>query len=182
MSGVAMDAIWKNHRGPDADLFAMVADEVYAEIGIRGADMNRTIEPDGRPGLPLTAFGLFLGLDDAAKLGRLLGAGGVHGGEQLLDPQVVAEALDTTPAKGLETGQTTTDGDTTYHLTYWMQGYASRDSGFMRLPTMRGYGGNIVQPLPNGMTAFRFAHDEPGEDDRYDALKLARIADKLEAF
>ena len=182
MSGAAMDAVWKAHAGPQADLFVMVADEVYREIGIRGADMNRTIEPDGGLGLPLTAFGLFLGLDDVAKLGRLLSAGGVHGGEQLLDPLVVADALDTSPTKGLATGQMSSDGDITYHLTYWMLAYRSRQSGPMRLPTMRGYGGNVIQPLPNGMTAFRFAHDEPGEDDRYDALKLARIADKLEAF
>jgi hypothetical protein len=47
---------------------------------------------------------------------------------------------------------------------------------------MRGYGGNIVQPLPNGMTAFRFAHDAPDDDERYDVLKLARIADALQPF
>lgn len=182
MAGAAMDAIWRRHKGPDADLFAMVADEVYRPIGIRGADMNRTIEPDGSRGLPLTAFGLFLGIDDIAKLGRLLTHGGRHNGEQLLDPVLVREALDTAPDKGLATGHRTTDGDVTYHLAYWMQGYNSQASGFMRLPTMRGYGGNIIQPLPNGMTAFRLAHDTPDEDERYDALKLARIADTIKPF
>ena len=182
MSGVAMDVIWKGHAGPQADIFAMVADEVYRAIGIRGADMNRTLERDGKLGLPLTAFGLYLGLDDVAKLGRLLTAGGVHDGERLLDASVVKEALDTSAQKGLATGHTTTDGDITYHLAYWMQGYRSQNGGFMRLPTMRGFGGNIIQPLPNGMTAFRFAHDTPDADERYDALKLARIADVLEPF
>ena len=52
----------------------------------------------------------------------------------------------------------------------------------MRLATMRGYGGNIIQPLPNGMTAFRLAHDTPDADERYDALKLARIADAVRPF
>jgi hypothetical protein len=182
MSGVAMEAIWKRERGPDADLFAMVADEVYRTIGIRGADMNRTIETDGSLGVPLTAFGLFLGLDDVAKLGRLLNAGGVHKDERLLDTAVVAEALDGSMDKGLETGQTSNDGDVTYHLTYWMQAYRTRDGRMIRLPTMRGYGGNIVQPLPNGMTAFRFAHDAPDDDERYDAIKLARVAEKLKGF
>ena len=182
MSGVVMDAVLKRHMGPGADLFAMVADEVYRPIGIRGTDMNRTIEPGGGLGLPLTAFGLYLGLDDVAKLGRLLTAGGVHKDEPLLDASVVAEALDASPGKGLDTGHKTTDGDITYHLAYWMQGYQSRSSGFMRLATMRGYGGNIIQPLPNGMTAFRFAHDTPDTDERYDALKLARIADAVKPF
>ena len=63
-----------------------------------------------------------------------------------------------------------------------MLAYRSRRSGLMRLPTMRGFGGNIIQPLPNGMTAFRFGHDAPDEDERYNALRLARIAEKLEAF
>ncbi|MEM7123759.1 MAG: hypothetical protein AAF563_20955 [Pseudomonadota bacterium] len=179
MAGVAMDAVWKRHRGPDADLFAMVADEVYQPIGIRGADMNRTLESGGALGVPVTAFGFFLGLDDIAKLGRLLHDGGMHDGEQLLDPSLVREALDPSPDKGLPTGHTTTDGDITYHLAYWMQGYNSRERGFMRLATMRGYGGNIIQPLPNGMTAFRLAHDTPDADERYDALKLARIADAV---
>ena len=47
---------------------------------------------------------------------------------------------------------------------------------------MRGYGGQFIQILPNRMTAFRFAHDAVQPDARYDPLKLARIADAIQAF
>jgi len=180
MSGVAMDAVWKRHRGPKADLFAMVADEVYAPLGIRGVDMNRTIEPGETTGVPLTAFGLFLGLDDVAKLGRLLTDGGVHDGEQVLEPTLLASCLDGAFDKGLPTGTTTAEGrEVTYHLAYWQLPMTTAAGRDVRIPSMRGYGGQIIQPLWNGITCFRFGHDQPDREDRYDALKLPRLADAL---
>ncbi len=179
MAGVAMDALWKRHAGPDADLFEMVAREVYEPIGIRGADVARTKETDGRPGLPLTAFGLFLGLDDIARLGTLIAGGGIHKGERLLCPRLLADATDGDAAKGLPTGTTTTDGEVTYRLAYWQLPYRARSGRLVRVPSMRGYGGNIIQPLWNGITCFRLAHDPADQQERYDALKLPRIADAL---
>jgi len=179
MAGAAMDALWKRHAGPDADLFAMVTDEVYAPIGIRGVDINRTRESDGRLGLPMTAFGLFLGLDDIAKLGSLIANGGLHDGERLLCWRLLADATDGDFAKGLPTGTTTSDGEVTYRLAYWQLPYRARSGRMVRIPSMRGYGGNIIQPLWNGITCFRLAHDAPDTQDRYDGLKLARIADAL---
>jgi CubicO group peptidase (beta-lactamase class C family) len=180
MAGVAMDAIWKQHSGPDADLFSMVADEVYAPVGIHGIDMNRTIEGNGARGMPLTAFGLFLGLDGAAKLGQLLTGGGAHNGQQVLEPTLLQSCLDGDFDKGLPTGTSTAEGrEVTYHLAYWqlpMTTHAGRD---VRIPSMRGYGGQIIQPLWNGITCFRFGHDHPDKQERYDALKLPRIADAL---
>ena len=179
MAGAAMDAVWKRHAGADADLFAMVAREVYEPIGIRGLDMNRTREADGRTGLPLAPFGLFLGLDDIAKLGALIAGGGRHRGEQMLCPRLLADATDGDVAKGLPTGTTTVDGEVTYRLAYWQLPYRTRRGRLVRIPSMRGYGGNIIQPLWNGITCFRLAHDAPNDQDRYDALKLPRIADAL---
>lgn len=179
MAGAAMDALWKRHAGADADLFAMVAGEVYAAIGMRGVDMNRTREADGGTGLPVTAFGLFLGLDDIAKLGGLIAAGGVHRGERLLCPRLLADAVDGDFAKGLPTGTASSDGEVTYRLAYWQLPYRTRAGRMVRIPSMRGYGGNIIQPLWNGITCFRLAHDTPDLDERYDALKLPRIADAL---
>ena len=179
MAGAAMDALWKRHAGPDADLFAMVADEVYGPIGIRGVDITRTREGDGRPGLPVTAFGLFLGIDDIAKLGTLIANGGVHDGQRLLCRHLLADATDGDFAKGLPTGTTTEDGEVTYRLAYWQLPYRARSGRMVRIPSMRGYGGNIIQPLWNGITCFRLAHDAPDAQDRYDGLKLPRIADAL---
>ncbi len=179
MAGVAMDALWKRHAGPNADLFDMVAREVYEPIGIRGADIARTRQGDGSRGLPLTAFGLFLGLDDIAKLGALIAGGGVHKGERLLCPRLLADATDGDFAKGLPTGTTTSDGEVTYRLAYWQLPYRARSGRLVRIPSMRGYGGNIIQPLWNGITCFRLAHDAADQQERYDGLKLPRIADAL---
>ena len=180
MAGVAMDAVWKRHNGPDADLFSMVAEEVYAPIGIHGIDMNRTIEGNGSRGTPLTAFGLYMSLDDAAKLGRLLTDGGMHNGNQLLEPTLLASCLDGSFDKGLQTGTTTAEGrEVTYHLAYWQLPMTTSAGRDVRIPSMRGYGGQIIQPLWNGITCFRFGHDHPDKQERYDALKLPRIADAL---
>jgi len=179
MAGVAMDAVWKRENGAEADLFAMVRNEVYAPIGIAHADMNRTREGEGA-GVPLTAFGLYLGLDDIARLGRLLTDGGRHDGEQLLEPTLLASCLDGAFDKGLPTGTfTAEDREVTYHLAYWQLPMTTRAERDVRIPSMRGYGGQIVQPLWNGITCFRFGHDVPDKQERYDALKLPRIADAL---
>ncbi len=180
MAGIAMDALWKRRQGPDADLFAMVAEEVFAPIGIVGADIGRTVEADGRQGAPLGAFGLYLGIDDVARLGRLLAGGGVHRGQRLLEPTLLAACFDGRFDKGRATGTFTAEGrEIAYSLACWQLPMTTRAGRQVRIATMRGYGGQIVQPLWNGIVCFRFACDPPHPDRSYDALKLPRIADAL---
>ncbi|MFT5398206.1 MAG: hypothetical protein ACI8XW_000996, partial [Gammaproteobacteria bacterium] len=50
------------------------------------------------------------------------------------------------------------------------------------IPSMRGYGGQIIQTLPNGVTAFRFGFDSYETEERYDALKLVKLADAIRPF
>ena len=183
VAGAAMDALWKRESGPDADLFAMVEKEVLRPIGCGPVDINRTLEVDGARGVPVTAFGLFLCLADVARLGHLLSNGGRHDGTQLLEPSLVRECLDGTMTKGLPTGTFTADGrEITYHLAWWQLPFVTRSGRTMRIATMRGYGGQIIQPLANGITCFRFAHDSTSGEDRYDALMLPRLADRLRAL
>ncbi len=180
VAGAAMDALWKRHRGDGADLFAMIAEDVFSAIGMETVDINRTIEADGRQGLPLTAFGLFLGLDDVAKLGRLLSNLGNHEGEQLLDRQLAEHCLKCEWTGGLPTGTFTADGrEVTYRMAYWQLPMTTRSGRDMRIATMRGYGGQVIQPLPNGITCFRFGHDSPAIEKPFDALMLPRLADAL---
>jgi hypothetical protein len=47
---------------------------------------------------------------------------------------------------------------------------------------MRGYGGQIIQTLPNGVTTFRFGADSYETEERYDALKLVKLADAIRPF
>jgi hypothetical protein len=182
MAGAVMDAIYKRHEGPDADLWAMMRREVYAPIGIDHLPKNRTIEGDGSPGLALMAFGLFLTLEDCTRIAQLLHDGGKAGDAQLLSPTLLDRATDPTSEKGLPTGDNTVDGPVTYHMAFWHYPYRDSNGRLWILPKMSGYGGNMVLLLPNGMTALRFAHD-PGEaDEKYDVLAYARIADAIRPF
>ena len=47
---------------------------------------------------------------------------------------------------------------------------------------MKGYGGQYIQILPNRTISFRFGFDSYETDERYDALKLVRLADAIDPF
>ncbi len=182
MAGVAMDAVLKTARGREARLWDMLRDEVYAPLGIRHAVNFHTREVQETDSVPLTNSGLLLSIQDIAKLGRLLHQRGRLGDEQLLSPSLTEELLDPRVCKGLPTGTQTSDGETYYHFATWHRPYKALSGESFWLPTMHGYGGQVIQILPNGMTTFRFAYDDTQTDDGVDVLKLPRIADALRPF
>jgi CubicO group peptidase (beta-lactamase class C family) len=183
MAGVVMDAYYKSREGPKADLWQMMLDTVYRAIGIHHLPMNRTIEADGSAGIALMAFGLFLTLDDIAKIANLIQRKGRVGEEQLLSPELLAAATDQRIARGLPTGVDTEDGSITYHLAFWHYPYRALSGQIYYIPAMRGYGGNILLLLPNGMSAFRFANDAvTKKQNPYDPLSFIRLADMIRAF
>jgi hypothetical protein len=82
--------------------------------------MLHTVEPDGSRGVPLLAYGLFLTVDDVAKLAACLQPGGRHEGRQILSPTKLADALyRTSPGAGLPVGWTFRAGARRYHLSFW---------------------------------------------------------------
>jgi hypothetical protein len=159
----AMDALLKRREGPNASLWDMVAREVLEPIGAFHVPTLRTIEPDGSRGVPLLSYGLFLTVDDVAKLATLLQSGGRHAGQQILHPAKLAEALyRTSPDAGLPVGWKFRAGAGRYHLSFWSMPYRAAAGCFLQIPFMWGYGGNHVVLLPNGVTAFRFTDAMPG--------------------
>ncbi len=168
----AMDAYLKTKQGPDADIWQMVQDEVLAPIGAFHVPIMRTVESDGGRGLPIMGYGLYLRIDDVAKVARLLHDGGRYDGRQLLHPGKLAEALYQTDLRGLPTGG---DGqDHEYQLSFWMKPFNDHQGCKTWLPKMVGYGGNIVMILPNRVTAFRFA-----DNHQYSARDLALAAHEI---
>ena len=183
MAGVVMDAYYRSREGPEADLWQLMLGDVYRAIGIHHLPMNRTIEDDGSAGIALMAFGLFLTLDDMAKIASLFHNGGRVGTEQLLSPGLLAAATDPLHAKGLATGDNTPDGAITYHMAFWHYPYRAQSGEVYYIPAMRGYGGNILLLLPNGMSAFRIANDTGAKyENPCDALSFIRLADMIQAF
>jgi len=138
--------------------------------------MSQTWETD-RPAVPLLAWGLYVTIDDVAKIAGLIADRGMHNGEQLLSKAGLAEALYDTGMHGLPTGESNKFGVNTYHLTVWHENYATTSGKAYTIPTMAGYGGNIVKIMPNGIIGFRMGSggDRPVEH-------MIVIADKLLPF
>jgi hypothetical protein len=152
----AMDGFLKSKEGPDADIWKMVLTEVYQPIGIMYAPIMRTIEPDGSPGLPPFGYGLYLNIDDVAKLSMLFQSGGRYQGRQILHADGLAEAMFLTDVTGLPIGDRNEYGEITYHLAFDGLPYRGKDGLIHRMPFSTGFGGNHWVLLPNGITVFRF--------------------------
>ena len=173
----AMNAFLRRQEGPDADIWDMVVEEVYKPIGIQHAPIMRTHEPDGSRGLPIFGYGLFLTVDDVAKVADLYHNGGRYQGRQILNGGKLAEALYQVDGVGLPTGESNPYGDALYHMSFWSMPYRAANGAFYQLPYMTGFGGNHVALMPNGMTGFRFA-----DALAYGIESMVRVADGIDPF
>ena len=172
----ALDSLVRRKEGGNTDLWKLMTDEVYGPIGIHHMPQSTTIETD-RPGVPLLAWGLYVTIDDVAKIAGLLQNGGTHDGKQLLSKAVLAEAFYETDVRGLPTGDSNEFGENSYHLSFWHSNYTTASGKTYTIPTMSGYGGNIVKLMPNGIIGFRMGNggDKPVE-------QMVVIADKIRSF
>ena len=182
IAGAALDALLKQIRGPQARIWDLVRDEVYAPARIHHAIKVHTIETDSAREVPLSDAGLLLSMDNIARLGKLILDRGRIGDAQILQPDMLDEFFDPRRAKGLPTGIQIEAGEVHYHAGIWHLPYRSRAGELWWIPSMRGYGGQIIQTLPNGITTFRFGFDSYATEERYDALKLVKLADAIRPF
>ncbi len=150
----AMDSLLKRLEGPQANIWDNVMAEVFQPIGIPSIPIARTVEADGAPGIPLMAAGLYPTIHDIVKITALLHNKGRHDGRQLLSEAKLDEAFYRTPIRGLDVPSF----DETYHMSLW---YFWVRQGACRVTVshMSGWGGNIIEVLPNGVTAFFLSDD-----------------------
>lgn len=193
--GTALDAFLKSVRGPDADIWRMLIDEVFAPIGIFHAPAVRTREPDGREGTIWFNAGFFPSLDDLAKIALLYQNHGRFGARQLLNAALTADLLASRNAL-LKTGDaamTRTISDPRPEgAEYYQMGFhfnpftGSASHRRFDLPTMVGYGENEVTLFPNGMISFvigNVSSFDPGQQVRSDlGPQTVRAVDRLEPF
>jgi hypothetical protein len=180
MAGVVMDTILKRREGPRADVWSMMREEVFGPIGVPHATTTLTT---GANPVPIYAFGLFLTLDEAAKIAGLLQAGGRHGAEQILSAAKTSELLGRTGPAPRPTGRGFAHGPVGYRMATWYPTFKARDGRAHRIPTMSGYGGNIVAMPPNGIIGLRFAHDTAENvGERWDPTAFATIAEAIRPF
>lgn len=164
----------RSQAGPEADLFRFVVDEVYRPLELGpGVFSTLRTKDDDWDGQPIGGFGMWWIPDDLAKIADFLNAGGgAVDGEQLLDPDLLAAALQRDPQdRGVDR-----DGSGKYNNAFWADRYDDSvgfDCEFW-IPQMLGYSGIVVVLLPNGANYY-YASD--GREFTWDAA--LREADKI---
>ncbi|HWW80918.1 MAG TPA: hypothetical protein VNY82_15075 [Steroidobacteraceae bacterium] len=193
--GVAIDRFLKSVRGPQADAWNMLRDEVFAPIGIAQAPAIRTHEAAGGPGITWFNAGYYPSLDDLAKIALLYQNEGKWGDQQILHRQLTQDLLASHEAL-LKTGNATQPakvgdedvGDAPlYKMGFHFTPYVGSASGLRHyLPTMWGSGESEVVLYPNGVISIRIAKaaqlpdgEAAGEGD---AQATVRAVDRLAPF
>jgi hypothetical protein len=194
----AMNAYLKEKRGGHADLFNLVRDDIYKPLNVSAGGLTTIRTDDSSTGASSGYYGLFLIRDDIAKLGNFLNNdGGAIGGTQILEPTRLREALfrapnsaeagvpilGTNPSSALGSPNVGS-GDSPANNRRYTHGFWGRyitPEEFPEykctfwVPLMAGYGGNIVELLPNGTVFYIFSdHVEfPWVDSVHEVGKLA---------
>jgi hypothetical protein len=168
--GVAIDAYLKSVRGPGADVWDMLCEEVFAPIGISAAPATRTREPGGQRGLTWFNAGYFPTLDDIAKIALLYQIRGEWGGRQILHRDLTTDLLAARGALSKSGGAPIPSAGvldslpdsfdfgkpTHYRMGFHFTPYYSRDRQKVEyLPTMWGSGESEVILYPNGLVSIR---------------------------
>lgn len=156
----AMDAVLKEHEGPDADIFTMLRDEVLIPAGI-GPDALTTLRTDNSTtGAPFGGYGMFWTQDAIAKVAQLFGPqAGVAGDEQLLHPGLLNAAMQRDSGDdGLAIPGSPT---MRYNVSVWAKDFDSADHASFTdpftVPFMSGFGGITVAMMPNGSSYYVFS-------------------------
>ncbi|MCU0905744.1 MAG: serine hydrolase, partial [Tabrizicola sp.] len=180
--GAAMNEYLRRKEGPSADLWDMLLNEVYRPIGIHHAATNRTIESDGRKGLPVMYAGYYPTLGDVAKIATLFQNKGRHGDSQILYAPMLETMLAGPEDRGLPTGGANAFGGERYFMSFWNARFDASETCKLYLPAMIGWGGNIVALMPNGMIGLRLAKNWDGNATADDFSGMAAVANRLDPF
>jgi CubicO group peptidase (beta-lactamase class C family) len=175
---VALTNYLKTKEGPDANVWAYIAREVYGPLGIHYAPTNKTIEANSKDDQPLMAYGYYPTIGDLIKIARLYQNGGKLGDKQLLNAEMLADIKPSADPVGLPTG---VEQKPYYRKAFWRAHYQSDDCSFY-YPIMDGWGENYVLLMPKGVTAFRLAKNWDGDPGAGDLRSMAAVGNKLKAF
>jgi hypothetical protein len=155
-----------------ADIFDFVVEEIYRPLELNPGMLSvlRT-KDDGWQGQPYGGLGMWWTPDDMAKLATFLNVDdGAIGGEQFLQPDQLAAALQRDPDdRGVAIGP-----NQKYNNAFWARAYTRGFDCEVWVPHMLGYSGIVVALFPNG-TTYYYASD--GREFTWDAALYE--ADKI---
>lgn len=158
----------------------VVVGKIYAPLDL-SATARVTRRTADRATQPLFGYGLQLHRDDFARLARFIAtAEGRIDGRQVLDPELLAQALQKVPG---ERGFVVTGyPDFRYQLGFWARDLAPVLGCPQPLwvPFMSGYGGISVVMYPNGVIYYNVS--DSGSAAAFDWSGTAALADKLEGM
>jgi CubicO group peptidase (beta-lactamase class C family) len=150
----------QTQKGPEADIFQFVVDEVYRPLGLGpGAYTTMRTADDGWQGQAEGGYGTWWIPDDIAKLALLLNNNsGRINGAQILHPDLLAATLQHDPAdRGVRI-----DSRRMYNNAFWADRYTPAvgfDCEFW-VTEMQGVSGNVVALFPNGITYYYFSDNK----------------------
>jgi hypothetical protein len=194
-----MNAYLRQRRGKDADIFDLVRDDVYKPLHVTTGGLTTIRTDNSATGAPGGYYGLFFNQGDIAKIANFLNNGsGMINGVQVLEANRLKESLFRGPnpdaggvpivgaitgsALGPPTlghGKTPETNSRRYTHGFWGKSITPMEfpeySCSFWVPLMAGYGGNIVELLPNGATFYIFsdAREFPWVDSVHEIAKLA---------
>ena len=152
--GAAIDGFLRTARGPQADLWDMLASEVLAPIAIATAPAVRTLEARGARGVVWLNAGYYPTLDDLGKIALLYQNLGAAGSRQILHRGLTEELLS---ARGA-LAQSGDDTGALYKMGFHFTPYVGAKSGRRHyLPTMWGAGESEVILYPSSIVSIRIA-------------------------
>ncbi len=145
-------------KGPDADIFNFLVDEIFIPIGIGpGAHTTLRTKDNNWQGQPYGGYGLWWIPDDIAKITTFLNVDkGVIAGEQILHPELLAAAMQYDPNdRGVDI-----DSRAKYNNAFWARVYDQQDGYDCEfwVPHMLGYSGIVIVMMPNG-SSYYYASD-----------------------
>ena len=157
----AMQNFLQSRLGEDADIFEFVVDQVYRPLKMSPGFMSTMRTQDnGWQGQAEGGYGIWWIPDDVAKLTTLLLNAGRIGENQVLEPSILAAALQQDP---LDRGVTIDTGNR-YNNAFWATLYLpSKSSGFdceFWVTTMQGVSGNVVALFPDGTVYYYFSDNQ----------------------
>ena len=168
----AMNNYLVQQKGSGADIFNLIRDEVYIPLGLSAGALT-TLRTDNSPsGGPFGGYGLFWTQDDIAKIALFLNdQNGILDGNQLLEPSMLAAALQRNPDdRGLNTsGFPIFKYNNGFWAKSWTPSEARQYKCSFWTPFMSGYGGITVVLMPNGSIYYYFSDNN--EFSWYDAVE-----------
>ncbi|HVP85963.1 MAG TPA: hypothetical protein VMS78_14680 [Rhizomicrobium sp.] len=175
--GTALRAFYRSKAGPEADFYrGVLVDPIFRALHLNPAiDVTRRSYDDVRE--PFAGWGLTLHADDIAKIADFLNIdGGRIAGEQLLDPKMLAAALQRDPR---DPGLQASNENIRYNNSLWAWNAQSvlgcKDSAWIAF--MSGYGGIAVAMMPNHITYYYVS-----DGGRYVWARAAAEANRIKPF